>query len=303
MASGKEIRSQISSIKNTQKITSAMEMVAASKMRRAQDRMSASRPYAEKMIDVVRHLAYAQTEYKHSYLQEREVRRVGYIIISSDRGLCGGLNTNLFKEVINDMKVCNEKDLEIDVCVIGSKAGAFFKRVGGNIVAHTEGLGDEPSLEDLIGSVKTMLDAYAEGRIDRLFVGFNKFVNTMTQQPIVAQLLPIAVSQIEEHKHTRYHELSADDDHANMKYHWDYLYEPEAEEVIDALLMRYIESLVYQGVVENVACEQSARMVAMRSATDNAGDMIDDLQLVYNKARQAAITQELSEIVAGAAAV
>ncbi len=303
MASGKEIRSQISSIKNTQKITSAMEMVAASKMRRAQDRMSASRPYAEKMIDVVRHLAYAHTEYKHPYLQAREMKRVGYIIISSDRGLCGGLNTNLFKEAISDMKFCNEKEVEIDICVIGSKASAFFKRVGGNIVSHTEHLGDEPCLEDLIGSVKIMLDAYAEGRIDRLFVVFNKFVNTMTQQPIVAQILPIALSQTENKNRTRYHDISEEDNHANMKYHWDYIYEPEAEEVIDALLMRYIESVVYQGVVENLACEQSARMVAMKSATDNAGDMIDDLQLVYNKARQAAITQELSEIVAGAAAV
>ena len=303
MASGKEIRSQISSIKNTQKITSAMEMVAASKMRRAQDRMSASRPYAEKMIDVVRHLAYAHTEYKHPYLQEREAKRVGYIIISSDRGLCGGLNTNLFKEAIADMKICNEKGMEIDLCVIGSKASAFFKRVGGNIVSHTEHLGDEPVLEDLIGSVKIMLDAYTEGKIDRLFVVFNKFVNTMTQQPIVAQILPIAVAPEEQHKGARYHETSEDDSHANMKYHWDYIYEPDAEVVIDALLMRYIESLVYQGVVENLACEQSARMVAMKSATDNAGDMIDDLQLVYNKARQAAITQELSEIVAGAAAV
>ncbi len=303
MASGKEIRSQISSIKNTQKITSAMEMVAASKMRRAQDRMSASRPYAEKMIDVVRHLSLAHTEYKHPYLLERKMKRVGYIIISSDRGLCGGLNTNLFKEAISDMKFCNEKEVEIDICVIGSKASAFFKRVGGNIVSHTEHLGDEPGLEDLIGSVKVMLDAYAEGRIDRLFVVFNKFVNTMTQQPIVAQLLPIALSQAENNDRARYHEVSEEDDHANMTYHWDYLYEPEAEEVIDALLMRYIESLVYQGVVENMACEQSARMVAMKSATDNAGDMIDDLQLVYNKARQASITQELSEIVAGAAAV
>ncbi len=303
MASGKEIRSQISSIKNTQKITSAMEMVAASKMRRAQDRMSASRPYAEKMIDVVRHLAYAHTEYQHPYLKERAARRVGYIVISSDRGLCGGLNTNLFKEAITDMKICNEQDIEIDLCIIGSKASAFFKRVGGNIVSHTEHLGDQPSLENLIGSVKIMLDAYAEGKIDRLYVVFNKFVNTMTQQPIIAQLLPIAVIPSEEHNHVHYHEMSEEDRHANMKYHWDYIYEPEAEEVIDALLMRYIESLVYQGVVENMACEQSARMVAMKSATDNAGDMIDDLQLVYNKARQAAITQELSEIVAGAAAV
>ena len=307
MASGKEIRTQISSIKNTQKITSAMEMVAASKMRRAQDRMSASRPYAEKMIDVVRHLAHAHTEYKHPFLVEREVQRVGYIVVSSDRGLCGGLNTNLFKETVASMKKWHEQEKEIDVCVIGSKASAFFKRIGGNVVSHSEQLGDEPSIEDLIGSIKVMLDAYSEGKIDRLFVVFNKFVNTMTQQPIVAQILPIGESQMENHsgteEHVRYHEVSTEEAGGHMKYHWDYLYEPDAEEVIDALLMRYIESLVYQSVVENAACEQGARMVAMKSATDNAGDMIDDLQLVYNKARQAAITQELSEIVAGAAAV
>lgn len=304
MASGKEIRSQISSIKNTQKITSAMEMVAASKMRKAQDRMSASRPYAQKMIDVVRHLAQAQTEYKHPFLVDREANRVGYIVISSDRGLCGGLNTNLFKETVASMKTWHEQDVEIDVCVIGSKASAFFKRIGGNVVSHAEHLGDEPSVEALIGSVKVMLDAYHEGKIDRLFVIFNKFVNTMTQQPIVAQMLPIGASQAEAtaNSKARYHEIS-DEDHSHIKSHWDYLYEPDAEIVIDALLMRYIESLVYQGVVENMACEMAARMIAMKSATDNAGDMIDDLQLVYNKARQAAITQELSEIVAGAAAV
>ncbi len=305
MASGKEIRSQISSIKNTQKITSAMEMVAASKMRRAQERMSASRPYAEKMIDVVRHLAQAHTEYKHSFLTEREVKSVGYIVISSDRGLCGGLNTNLFKETVASMKKWHEQDTDIKVCVIGSKASGFFKRIGGNVISHTEHLGDEPSIENLIGSVKVMLDAYAEGSIDRLFIVFNKFVNTMTQQPIVGQMLPIGESQTENHSGSevavRYHENA--DDTSNIKYHWDYLYEPDAETVIDALLMRAIEATVYQGVVENVACEMAARMVAMKSATDNAGDMIDDLQLVYNKARQAAITQELSEIVAGAAAV
>ena len=199
MASGKEIRTQISSIKNTQKITSAMEMVAASKMRRAQDRMSASRPYAEKMIDVVRHLAHAHTEYRHPFLVEREVKRVGYIVVSSDRGLCGGLNTNLFKETIASMKKWHEQEIEIDICVIGSKAAAFFKRVGGNVISSTEQLGDEPSIEDLIGSVKVMLDDYSEGKIDRLFIVFNKFINTMTQQPIVAQTLPIGESQMENH--------------------------------------------------------------------------------------------------------
>ena len=305
MASGKEIRTQISSIKNTQKITSAMEMVAASKMRKAQDRMSASRPYAEKMIEVILHLAHANTEYQHSYLQEREAKRVGYIVISSDRGLCGGLNTNLFKETIVDMQRWHTEDIDIDICVIGQKATAFFKRVGGNVVSQASHLGDEPSLGDLIGTVKVMLDAYEEGRIDRLYIVFNKFINTMTQQPIIGQLLPISMSQQEESKElqrTRYYDSYEDDSH-HLVHHWDYLYEPDAEEVISALIMRYIESLVYQAVVENLACEMAARMVAMKSATDNAGNLIDDLQLVYNKARQAAITQELSEIVAGAAAV
>ena len=308
MASGKEIRAQIGSIKNTQKITSAMEMVAASKMRRAQDRMSASRPYAEKMIEVIRHLAHAHTEYKHTFLVEREIKRVGYIVVSSDRGLCGGLNTNLFKESIFSMKTWHEQNIDVDICVIGSKAGVFFKRMGGNVISKTEQLGDEPALEDLIGSVTVMLDNYREGKIDRLFVVFNKFINTMTQQPIVGQVLPIGESQMENHSgnketHARYVEAADEEESSQMKYHWDYLYEPDAEVVIEALLMRYIESVVYQSVVENIACEQGARMVAMKSATDNAGDMIDDLQLVYNKARQAAITQELSEIVAGAAAV
>ncbi len=305
MASGKEIRTQISSIKNTQKITSAMEMVAASKMRRVQERMAASRPYAEKMIDVVRHLADAHTEYRHPFLVEREVNRVGYIVVSSDRGLCGGLNTNVFKETMASMKKWHEQEKEIDICVIGSKAKAFFNRMGGNVISHTEQIGDDPSIEDLLGSVKVMLDDYNEGKIDRLFIVFNKFINTMTHQPIVGQLIPIGESQKENHghedKHVRYHDYVDTSDRPN--YHWDYLYEPDAEEVIDALLMRYIESLVYQSVVENVACEQGARMVAMKSATDNAGDMMDELELVYNKARQAAITQELSEIVAGAAAV
>jgi F-type H+-transporting ATPase subunit gamma len=305
MASGKEIRSQISSIKNTQKITSAMEMVAASKMRKAQDRMSASRPYAEKMLDVVRHLALAHTEYRHSYLVKRDIKRVGYIVISSDRGLCGGLNTNLFKQTITSMKTWHQQDIDIDICVIGSKASSFFKRSGGHIVSKTENLGDSPSLEALIGSVKVMLDAYNNGKIDRLFLIFNKFINTMKQQPIVAQMLPIEALQTKTGAKTsvRYHEISEEDSRHSMNYHWDYLYEPDSESVIDALLIRYIESLVYQGVVENMACEMAARMISMKSATDNAGDMIDDLQLVYNKARQAAITQELSEIVAGAAAV
>ena len=286
MASGKEIRTQIKSVQNTQKITRAMEMVAASKMRKAQDRMAASRPYADKMRAVICHLAFAHSEYKHSYLEERDVKRVGYIVISSDRGLCGGLNNNMFKETLNSMKEWRNKNVDIDLCTIGSKATGFFKRVS-NIKASATHLGDTPGVADLIGTVKVMLDAYDNGEIDRLYVVYNRFVNTMTQDPTVLQLLP--VMQAEEEK--------------ELKHHWDYIYEPDAKVVLDGLLVRYIESQVYQGVVENIACEMAARMVAMKAATDNAGNLIDELQLVYNKARQAAITQELSEIVAGASAV
>ena len=287
MASGKEIRTKIASIKSTQKITRAMEMVAASKMRRAQDRMRKSRPYAEKMRQVIGHLAHAHPEYKHPYMIARDVKRIGVIIVSSDRGLCGGLNTNLFKMSISAMKTWHDAHHEIDMCTIGNKSTAFFKRFHGTIVATPVNLGDQPSIEDLIGSVKVMLDAYDQGKIDQLFIMYNHFVNTMTQHTTQQQLLPIA----------------AEEENEKLAHHWDYIYEPEAEEVLDGLLKRYIESLVYQGVVENIACEQAARMVAMKSASDNAGDIIDELQLAYNKARQAAITQELSEIVAGAAAV
>ena len=287
MAVGKEIRTQIKSIQNTQKITRAMEMVAASKMRKAQSRMQASKPYAAKMRNVIAHLAHAHPEYKHPYLADRDVKKVGYIVISSDRGLCGGLNTNLFKAAVTSLRENDEKGLKADVCVIGSKGESFMKRIGANIVSTATHLGDAPGVSDLIGSVKVMLDSYDEGEIDRLYLVNNDFVNTMTQDPQVNQLLPITVAEPEE----------------EMKHHWDYLYEPEAKVVLDKLMMRYIESLVYQGVVENIACEQAARMIAMKSASDNAGDLIDDLQLVYNKARQAAITQEISEIVAGAAAV
>jgi len=286
MAVGKEIRTKINSIKNTQKITRAMEMVAASKMRKAQDRMGASRPYAQKMRNVVDHLAHAHPEYKHPYLEDREANRIGYIVISSDRGLCGGLNSNLFKRTVVSMKEWHDQGKEIDLCTIGSKSGAFFGRLGGNIVAQAAHLGDRPEITDLIGSVKVMLDAFNEGRLDRLYVVYNEFVNTMTQAPKIEQLLPV--------------EKKADEE---LEHHWDYFYEPEAKDVLDALLVRFIESQVYQGVVENLACEQAARMVAMKSASDNAGDLIGDLQLVYNKARQAAITQEISEIVSGASAV
>ena len=287
MAGGKEVRTKIKSIENTQKITRAMEMVAASKMRRAQERMRAARPYAAKMRNVIAHLAQASLEYRHSYTQEREAKRVGFIIISSDRGLCGGLNINLFRAAVNELSMWQDKRVEVDVTVIGRKALAFFRRFSPTIVSEVTQLGDAPQFADLIGAIKVMLDAYSEGRIDRLFVVHNRFVSTMFQEPQVEQLLPIRAVAPEE----------------ALKAHWDYLYEPDAHAVVDALMTRYIESLVYQGVVENIACEMAARMVAMKSATDNAGNLIDELQLVYNKARQAAITQEIAEIVSGAAAV
>lgn len=286
MAGAKEIRTKIKSVQNTQKITKAMEMVAASKMRKAQDRMAAARPYADKMRNVVGHLANAHPEYKHPYLRDREVRRVGYIVVATDRGLCGGLNINMFKAVMKSMKEWHNQNVDIDVCTIGKKSASFFGRFGAKIVSELSNLGDAPRAHELIGAVKVMLDAYDEGNIDRLYLVHNDFVNTMTQSPSIEQLIP----------------LQAMDDE-NLKHHWDYIYEPESKEVLDSLLMRYVESLVYQGVVENIACEMSARMIAMKSASDNAGDIINELQLAYNKARQAAITQEISEIVSGAAAV
>ncbi len=287
MAGAKEIRTKIKSIQNTQKITKAMEMVAASKMRKSQDRMNAARPYSDKIYNVVAHLAHASTEYNHPFLVEREPKRVGYLIVSSDRGLCGGLNTNLFRVAINDMEKRQKEGAEISLSIIGSKALAFFKRFGLKIVSEVSHIGDTPSLVDLIGSVKVMLDAYEDGELDRVDFVVNQFVNTMTQKPTVFQLLPL---------------IPAEDDALKRK-HWDYLYEPDAKEALTMILTRYIEALVYRGVVENIACEQAARMVAMKSATDNAGNLIDELQLIYNKARQAAITQEISEIVGGAAAV
>ncbi|MBR9805138.1 F0F1 ATP synthase subunit gamma [bacterium] len=286
MASGKEIRTQISSIKSTQKITSAMEMVAASKMRKAQDRMERGKPYTRRMRSVIGHVANANPEYRHVFMQEREVSRVGFVIVSTDRGLCGGLNINLFKAAMAEMKSWSDKKVPIDLCLIGAKASAFFASYGGNVVASTRDLGEDPVISDLIGSIKVMLDAYEEGKIDRLYLVGNEFVNTMTQKPEVEQLLPLKAADDEE-----------------LKRPWDYIYEPDAKELLDGLFVRYIESLVYQAVVENAACEQAARMIAMKSATDNAGDLIDNLQLAYNKARQAAITQELSEIVGGAAAI
>ena len=286
MAVGKEIKEQITSVKSTQKITSAMEKVAVSKMRRAQLRMQQSRPYADKIRDVIGHLANATSEYRHRYLQDRDVKRVGYIVVSSDRGLCGGLNNNMFKRLAQQAGEWKEKGVEVDYCAIGSKASLFFNSFGGNVVASQSHLGDAPELASLIGSVKVMLEAYDEGRIDRLYIIYNRFVNTMTQSPEAVQLLPLKAQKDEE-----------------LKGHWDYIYEPDAKEILEGLLVRYVESQVYQGVVENNACEQAARMLAMKNATDNAGNMITELNLLYNKARQAAITQEMSEIVSGAAAV
>ena len=287
MAGAKEIRSKIASVQNTQKITKAMEMVAASKMRKTQDRMAASRPYAETIRSVIGHIALGNLEYKHPYLEEREVKRVGYLVVSTDRGLCGGLNINLFKKLIVEMKDWSDKGVQTDLALIGSKATSFFSSVGGNVVAQVTGMGDDPSLADLIGSVKVMLQAYDEGRLDKLYIVSNRFVNTMSQVPTIVQVLPLPPS----------------DDENLKKKTWDYLYEPDPKALLDSLLRRYIEALVYQGVVENLASEQAARMVAMKAATDNGGNMIKELNLVYNKARQASITQELTEIVSGAAAV
>jgi F-type H+-transporting ATPase subunit gamma len=287
MAAAKEIRTKIASVKNTQKITKAMEMVAASKMRKAQERMQAARPYADKIHNVIRHVGRAHPEYRHAFLTGREeIKRIGLIIVSTDRGLCGGLNSNLFREVLRRMKEWNDQGIELDLVIIGAKAVGFFNRIGGNIVGQATHLGDVPSVDNLIGTVKIMLDAFTEEKIDQLYLVSNNFINSMTQTPLIEQLLPVKPSE-----------------DAELKHHWDYIYEPEAKEVLDQLMQRYIESLVYKGVVENIASEQSARMVAMKSASDNAGKLIDELQLIYNKARQAAITQELSEIVGGAAAV
>ena len=286
MAVGKEIKTKIASVQNTQKITNAMEMVAASKMRKAQDGMAASRPYATNIRNVIGHIALGNLEYRHPYMNERPVKRVGYIVVSTDRGLCGGLNINLFKNVLADAAKWQQQEAEVEFAVVGSKATSFFNNMGAKVTAQISGLGDNPSVTDLVGSVQVMLSAFDNGDIDKLYIVYNKFVNTMTQQPTVEQLLPLPKS-----------------DDESIGDRWDYIYEPDANELLDQLLVRYIESQVYQGVVENLACEQAARMIAMKAATDNAGELIDDLQLVYNKARQAAITQELGEIVAGAAAV
>ena len=287
MANTKEVRKQIASIKGTQKITSAMEMVAASKMKKTQDNMLKGRPYSLKIKDVITHIASASSEYLHPFYEERTAKKACFIIVSSDKGLCGGLNINLFKQAISKSAELNEQGIESCFALIGTKASGFFKSVGGQIVAVAEKLGDKPNPDDLIGLTKVVLDMHKNGDIDQAYLCSNGFVNTMTQEPNVEQLIPLTSAEQDEKVST----------------HWDYIYEPEAKELLDGLLTRYIESLVYQAVVENNACEQAAKMIAMKSATDNAGDLIKELELLYNNVRQAAITQELSEIVGGAAAV
>lgn len=286
MAVGKEIKTKIGSVQNTQKITSAMQMVAASKMRRTQQRMSEGKPYSERIRGVIGHLANANPEHKHIYMEAREINRIGYIVISSDKGLCGGLNVNLFRAVVRDLAEWHAKGIEADLGLIGNKAPPYFRSVGGNIKAVMNDVGETPSLEDLIGGIKVMLDAYEAGEIDRLYLASNEFVNTMTQSPTIRQLLPLEPEENEAYQHR-----------------WDYIYEPDARQLIEGLVTRYVESQVYQAVVENGACEQAAKMIAMKNATENAEKLVEELQLIYNNARQAAITQEISEIVGGAAAV
>jgi F-type H+-transporting ATPase subunit gamma len=286
MAGGKEIKTKITSVQNTRKITKAMEMVAASKMRRAQDQMFATRPYAQKIATVVSHVASSHPEYKHPFLNERPMKRAGFIAISTDRGLCGGLNTNLFKKSLNKIGELDEQGIEIEVVTFGGKALSFFKRIGARVVAEASHIGDRPEMTAIIGPVQALLKSYSDGDIDAIYLISNEFINTMTQEARITQLVPVVPSEDTE-----------------LSHHWDYIYEPGSREVLDSVLDRYIESLVYQAVVENVACEMAARMLAMKNATDNAGEMIDELQLIYNRERQASITQEISEIVAGAAAV
>ena len=287
MANSKEIRTKIKSVENTSKITKAMEMVAASKMRKAQERMRAARPYAEKIRNVAAHFSKAHPEYKHPFVIKREqVKNVGLIVVSSDKGLCGGLNTNVLRLALNQMKAWETDKQGVAVSAIGNKCFGFMGRVGANVKSHITGLGDAPHMDKLIGPVKVMLDAYIAGEIDQLFIAYTRFINTMKQEPVLEQLLPLSGEQI-----------------GSAEGHWDYIYEPDAKTVVDELMTRYIESLIFHAVAENMASEQSARMVAMKSASDNAKNVIDELKLIYNKARQAAITKEISEIVGGAAAV
>ena len=286
MAGTKELRKQIASISNTQKITSAMEMVAASKMRKAQERMARGRPYSDQIRSVIGHVANASAEFRHSLMVEREVRRVGYIVVTTDKGLCGGLNINLLKAVVNELKKWSEENIEVDLCLIGNKGAQFFRSYGGRVVAASSHVSETPAMSDLIGSIKVMLDAFEEGAVDKIFLANNVFVNTMIQSPTVRQLVP----------------LDPDED-VNLRHRWDYIYEPEARDLVEGLVTRFIESQVYQAVVENGACEQAAKMIAMKNASENAGEMIEELELIMNNERQAAITQELSEIIGGAAAV
>ena len=286
MAGGKEIRNKIASIENTQKITKAMEMVSASKMLKAQNRMKLGKPYAHRIRSVIGHIANSTPEYRHVYFDSRDIKRVGYIVVSTDHGLCGGLNINLFKTTVASMQEWADKNIEIDICTIGGRAATFFNNFGGNVVAAIRDIGESAEVADVIGAVRIMLEKFDNQEIDQLMIVTNDFINTMTYGPVVNQLLPLLPSEDE-----------------GLSHHWDYLYEPDAKELLDGLLLRFIESQVYQAVVENNACEQAARMLAMKNASDNAGDLIEELGLVYNKARQAAITQELSEIAGGAAAV
>lgn len=288
MAGAKEIRTKIASVRNTQKITKAMEMVAASKMRKTQERMAASRPYSESIRQVISHIAKGSIDYKHPFLTPRAVKKVGYLVVSTDRGLCGGLNVNLFKTVLNELKAKEDKGIRARVGLIGNKAVSFFQSVGVEIKSQVTGLGDTPAVEDLVGIINGMINSYREGEIDEVYIVYNRFINTMSQKPTVEQLLPLS---------------ALENDNLENKGSWDYLYEPNPKVLLDSLLVRYLESQVYQAIVDNLASEQAARMVAMKAATDNAGNLINELQLVYNKARQASITNELNEIVAGAAAI
>ena len=287
MAGGREIKTKIKSVQNTRKVTRALEMVSASKIRKAQERMKGSRPYARLMVQLIGHIAKANSEYKSPYMVQRaETKRVGYLIVSTDRGLCGGLNSQLFRKILADMRDWQSKGAEVDVVCVGTKAATFFRRLNVDMIGSVTHLGDNPHLDQLVGPVKVMLDAYAAGTLDRVFIAYNRFVNTMTQQGTVHQLLPLPPSET-----------------MTTRFDWDYIYEPSPEVVLDHVLKRYVESLVYQALLENVASEHAARMVAMKAASDNANKLIGTLQLIYNKARQAAITQEISEIVGGAAAV
>lgn len=300
MAGGREIRNKINSVKNTQKITRAMEMVAASKMRKAQERMKKARPYGDKIRNVAAHMSRASSEYHHPFLVERDtVKRIGIIVVTSDKGLCGGLNTNILRLVLAKIKAWEGEGEQIEVCCIGNKSLGFMTRLGANVVSNVVGLGDAPHLEKLIGAVKIILDGYIEDRFDQVFIFYNRFINAMKQEPIMEKLLPLSDALLQGGEGKE----SDSKDHGGAAGTWDYIYEPDAKTVIDDIMVRYIEALIYQSLTENIASEQSARMVAMKAASDNAGDVINELTLIYNKTRQAAITKELSEIVAGAAAV